>query len=385
MNRSLELMKEEISSQALLFELCSDDLIKQAKEIAQKHDFVKKINRVYITGCGDSYFAGIACREVFKKYTKIHTEVYQSMEFSRYVCEDEVDDKALVLSVSVSGKVVRTAECAVRAAQKGALSVAITCNQGSMLGKSAAEQIVIDIPDSLAIAPGTRSYAASQYALICLSMALGQEMGTLTKADTQDVLAYIKRIGEAMKKTVEVNFDLVQKYVDVYLDPEHPLCIKMFHILGSGPNWATAQFGTMKLLEAAGVDSIPQGIEEWAHTQYFTTKPGTHVITIAPRGNSRDRAIEVMQAVSVMDGKKIVIAEENDEELARIADVVFPICGIENMKEEFSNFIYSIPLQILAFAISKKGIGTAFEFDKKPWKKHENFRQIWGSKLVELD
>lgn len=384
MAKSMEIMAEEISAQSKVFELCGPDIIKQVNDIFSETDLASKINRVYITGCGDSYLAGLACRDLFVKYAKIHVEVYQAIEFSRYVCPNEVDDKAVVLSISSSGRVARTIECALRAKEKKAVSIGVTRDPESRLAKTANEKIVVQIPDVVGVAPGTQSYIASQLAIISFAIALGKERGVLTQEEADQIFDYIAEMGPAMKQTVEANFDLIKKYVQAYTEEENPNRIKIFHILGSGPNWGTAQFGSMKLLEASGFDSVPQGIEEWAHTQYFTTKPGTHVIVLAPKGESRDRALEVLQAVGVMDGKKIVIGEESDDELARAADIYFPIVGMENIKEEFTQLIYPIPLELIALHISDALGITPFEFESKPWRKTENFRQIFESKIVPL-
>lgn len=382
MSSSIEFMAQEIASQADLFESSADDIMAQCKAIMSKHNFSSKINRVYITGCGDSYFAGIACHDIFMKYTKIHTEVYQALEFSRYLCDYEVDEHCLVLAVSSSGSVARTAECVLRAAQKGALSVAVTSNTKSRLAQVSPEQVIVNIPESVGFAPGTQSYFASLIALICIALALGEQLGTIDENKSKEIVQYIYEIGKAMKKTVDVCDVLAKKYIKAYGSDEGPQKIKMFHVLGSGPNWGTAQFGTMKLLEAAGFDSVPQGIEEWAHSQYFTTRPGTHTLIVAPKGESRERALEIMQAITVMDGKKIVIGEEDDEELARWADIYFPICGISNMIEEFTPLIYQIPIELIALHLCEIQSVPSFEFEAKPWRKIENFRQIFGSKIV---
>lgn len=384
MAKSMEIMKDEIASQAKVFELCGPDIIKQVNSIFKKTDLASKINRVYITGCGDSFFAGIACRDLFIKYAQVHTEVYQSIEFSRYVCPNEVDEKAVVLSISSSGMVARTVESALRAKEKGALSIGVTRNSESKLAKTASEKIVVEIPDVVGVAPGTQSYVASMLAIISFAVALGEERGVLDEEGAQALFDYIHQMGDAMAATVEANFELTRKYLKAYSQEDNPNRIKIFHILGSGPNWGTAQFGTMKLLEASGFDSVPQGIEEWAHSQYFTTKPGTHVVVIAPKGGSRDRALEILQAVTVMDGKKIVIGEEDDDELARAADIYLPICGMSDIKEEFSQLIYPIPLELMAMHLSDVLGIVPFEFDAKPWRKQENFRQIFESKIVPL-
>lgn len=385
MSKSMEIMAEEIEAQAKIFEVCGADIMKQVKSIFQKTDLASKIDKVYITGCGDSFCAALACRDFFLKYSKVHVEVYQALEFSRYVCPNEVDERAVVLSISSSGRVARTVECALRAREKGAYSIGVTANPESELAKAAGNSVVAKIPAKIGVAPGTQSYMASLLAVICFAVALGREKGELNDDSVNAIFDYITELGKAMKATVKSNFDLIRKYIDVYTDPENPNRIKIFHVLGSGPNWGTAQFGSMKLLEACGFDSVPQGVEEWAHAQYFTTQPGTHVVVLASKGESRDRALEILQAVTVMDGKKIVIGEENDDELARAADIYFPICGMSDIKEEFSQLIYPIPLEIMALHMGDALGIQAFEFDKKPWRKSENFRQIFGSKIVPLN
>lgn len=385
MTKAMEVMADEIAAQAKIFELFGADVLQQVKTLFQRTGRANRIKRVYITGCGDSFYAGQACRDFFVRYAQIPVEVHQALEFSRYICPDEVDEHAAVLSISSSGRVARTVEAALRAKEKNALSVGITSRPDSRLAQSAGEKIVIQIPDVVGVAPGTQSYMASQLGILCFAIVLGKERGVLTDADVDGIFRYIAELGQAMKLTTEKNFALIRKYVEAYSAADVPNRIRIFHILGSGPNWGTAQFGSMKLLEASGFDSIPQGIEEWAHSQYFTTRPGTHTIVLAPRGRARDRALEILQAVGVMDGKKIVIGEENDEELERASDIYFPICGMENIKEEFSQLIYPIPLELLAMHISEVSGVQAFEFDQKPWRKTENFRQIFGSKIVPLN
>ncbi len=385
MTKAMEVMAEEIAAQAKIFELFGPDVLQQVKTIFERTGKASGFDRVYITGCGDSFYAGQACRDFFVRYARIPVEVHQALEFSRYICPEEVDEHAVVLSISSSGRVARTVESALRAKEKKAFSVGITSRPDSRLAQEASEKIVIQIPDVVAVAPGTQSYIASQLGILCFAMVLGKERGVLSDADIDGIFQYIAELGKAMKETTEKNFTLIRKYVEAYSAPDVPNRIKIFHILGSGPNWGTAQFGSMKLLEASGFDSVPQGIEEWAHAQYFTTRPGTHTIVLAPRGKARDRALEILQAVGVMDGKKIVIGEENDDELARAADIYLPICGMDNIREEYSQLIYPIPLELLAMHISEVFGVQAFEFDQKPWRKTENFRQIFGSKVVPLN
>jgi glucosamine--fructose-6-phosphate aminotransferase (isomerizing) len=377
----ITLMLEEVKEQADLLTQGAEDVGQQVKDLLEKYPALKKTNKIYIVGCGDSYYAGIACQQLLYKYLGIPVEVYQALEFSRYAYET-CDENSVVIAVSNSGMVARTVECALRAKEKGALALGITSNKESPLAKTADDTIEIKIPPVVGLVPGTRSYAGSMVSLAIFGFELAEAMEKISKSEKEEAVQYLGKVGAIMRDTVENNYDRISKYVNEFVGSGKEVSI--FHVLGSGPNYATAQFGTMKLLEAAAFESIPQGIEEWAHTQYFVTHKGTHVIFILPKGRAYDRALEVMQAVKVVEGKVIAIAEEDDEEVKKYANFVWTIKG-ESVREEFTPFVYAVPLEILSFLIAKASDKNPMDFDEKPWKKEENFRQIFKSKIVSLD
>ncbi|MBQ6559404.1 MAG: SIS domain-containing protein [Erysipelotrichaceae bacterium] len=384
METNVEIMAKHISAQAEMFGRYAKDLYQKCLTMLKKYDAKDRIKKVYITGCGDSYFAGICVRDFFLNYAGVHTEARHAMELSRYILPYEVDENSLVVSISASGAVARTAECAIRAGEKGAISIGITTNPKGRLAEVAPDLLSIQLAENLGLAPGTQSYCASLLSLYCLGTALGYLNGTIGDTQVNHIFSYIAETCEAMRKTAEADSSLIRKYIEAYFKESNPFKVDMYHVLAEGPNWGTAQFAVMKLLEAAGFDSIAQGIEEWAHSQYFTTRPSTHTIVIAPKGKCHERALEILGAVTVKDGKKIVIGEENDDELRRAADIYLPIIGMGNIEEEFSPLVYAIPLELLAMHISDHLGRSGFDFENKPWVKEENFRQIFGSRIVTL-
>ena len=60
--------------------------------------------------------------------------------------------------------------------------------------------------------------------------------------------------------------------------------------LGAGPNEATARFGAAKLFEGPQRLAVATNLEEWAHEEYFVTRPGDPVVLVAPAGAAHDRA-----------------------------------------------------------------------------------------------
>src|SRR5438132_6020248 len=95
-----------------------------------------KPSRVYLVGCGDSHYCGLATRYAFERWSGIPTDALESLEFSRYALDSAPKD-ALVVAVSNSGRVTRTVECALFASQRGMASLGITYNPNSRLAQSA--------------------------------------------------------------------------------------------------------------------------------------------------------------------------------------------------------------------------------------------------------
>src|SRR5919201_5233065 len=96
-------------------------------------------SRVYLVGCGDSHYAGLATRFAFERWAGIPTEALESLEFSRYAIESAPAD-ALVIAVSNSGRVVRTVECARVANERGIAPPGLTHHPASSLGQKAADR-----------------------------------------------------------------------------------------------------------------------------------------------------------------------------------------------------------------------------------------------------
>ena len=76
------------------------------------------IQRVVLTGCGDSYAACMATKHVFEMLTGIQAEVVTAIDFGRYYSERHMGvdcQNPLVIAVSNSGRVARISEAVQRA------------------------------------------------------------------------------------------------------------------------------------------------------------------------------------------------------------------------------------------------------------------------------
>ena len=92
--------------------------------------------RIYLAGCGDSHYAGLAARLAFERWSGIPTQALPSLELSRYELE-LAPAGSWVVCVSNSGKVVRTVEAAVNARARGLMAIAVTYDPASRLAEAA--------------------------------------------------------------------------------------------------------------------------------------------------------------------------------------------------------------------------------------------------------
>ena len=141
------------------------DTVLPAKEIfdAQK---------IFITGCGDSWLAGVAAKPAFEALTKVETNVMRAVDFSRHLNSKNLGyspNTPLVIAISYSGEATRAVECAQRAAKYGANTLAITANPQSRLAKACRHMINVGLPEGGEYFPGGTTYIASMLSLMLLA------------------------------------------------------------------------------------------------------------------------------------------------------------------------------------------------------------------------
>lgn len=327
--------------------------------------------KVYLVGCGDSWYCGMATRFAFEDWAGIATEAVQALEFSRYLV-NYAPEKSLAFMVSNSGRVSRTIESAVVAKKKGLTTVGATSNLETGLSKEV--DYVIDLAYSeRRFAPGTSSYMASMIVQYCFAIYLAELTGKFTDAQVGEKLDEICALAEPMDETIKANLPIMEELVKK-TDLNDQIVF-----IGGGPNFGTAFFSMAKVIEAARRGAVGQELEEWAHEQYFITDENTFTFVISPPGASVDRAREQLYAINEMGSTSISVCDPDDKKTTDLVDVVSPVYGKAN--EILSPILYCVPAEIFAFHFAVHHDLTMLGFDDKKVKE-VNFRQIFESEII---
>lgn len=343
------------------------------QQVREKLALKQTPSRVYLVGCGDSWYCGLATRLAFESWAGVGTEAVQALEFSRYGVHYAPSD-ALVVAISNSGRVARTVEAVIRARARGMKTLAGTSALDSRIAREA--ELAIDLGYAeRRFAPGTSSYMASLLLEYCVALHLAEVGGRMTAAQVEAKLDEIAAEADGMQKTIDANKPVFEK-----LGEQAQLTDKLIFI-GGGPNYGTAFFSMAKVFEAARVEAAGQELEEWAHEQYFITGADTYTFVIAPPGASVDRAREQLWAVNEMNSTSVAICSAEDAQTAHLAKVVAPVYGGQD--EALSPLSYCIPGELFAFYFAATKNLTMLGFDN-PHIKEVNFQQIFHSQIVSL-
>ena len=388
---TIEDMLDEISNQGPAIPAVMDSVQPQLEALDPA--LLAETSHFYITGCGDSYFAGLAARYAFARYAGVPTEAHEALEFGRYAAEF-LPPGSLVFGISNSGKATRSVEALVNARLGGASTVAITGNSEGWLAQEAdtiLDQSVrlagelIGMPSNLATDAdddkprrgsfGLVNYLASLTTLYLIAFQTGVVRGLLSEEEADALRAELRSTAGLIAETVRICTPAAEAYA------EHSKDIDSYTFLGSGPSIATSLFYAAKTYELPRVYGVSQELEEWAHEQFFITRKGTQVLFIAPQGRSVSRIRELLHTTQTMGGSAVIVTDESNPELAAAADVTLPVAG--SISEALSPLVYCVPGQLFATYLAKSRGRLAFEFDS-PLQYEMNMRTIQESQLIEF-
>jgi len=298
---------------------------------------VNEIDRLMITGCGDSYFAGLATRMAIEAWSGLRASAAPSLQAGRFDIPREqahAPEGLLVLGVSRSGFVSRTIEAVRIANQAGTWTAAVTGTPGSQLAQEADGLIDCSVEDYPG-GPNLRSYHASLLALYAVGLVFGEAKGRLSAAEVDQHQAEILASADVMAATIAENKSKIQELAEDLKDE------MVFHYLGHGPNTASAKFSAAKVVECVGRYATPQDTEEWAHLEYFNTvKAEVPTFVISPGYRAHGLAVNFTRQMQRIGRVSIAVTPVDDKDLAPLAKVHLPVMG--QVSEALTPLVYSL-------------------------------------------
>lgn len=309
-----------------------ENILKAAKDLAQ-YD----INKIFMTGCGDSIASLQGAKFLLETILKMPCTDVQALDFA-YYGQNTVDDKSLVILLSSSGKTLRTLETMYMSQEKGAKTLALTNTKGSILDEECTEGLMIH-----ATRGGwpTQSSTAAMALVMQFGIFLAREKGTCDPKILDAYQSELDHIDELMTKVTKSCEETIKQIADDNVDRS------MYLYTGAGPCYSAGFFGAAKIKEATPNYALMIPLEEFHH--YNSIKEDDPIFILAPTGPSTSRAKETIEVSKYFGGKAYIVTTEGEDELESLATKAIMI---PPMTEAFAGLVYSIPVQMFGYYVS---------------------------------
>ena len=318
---------------------------------------VKKAKRVVITGCGDSYCAALAAQPVFENVESststgmapgIPTEAPRTIEWSRYTktykgWQEREKPMYMLCAISVGGATSRVIEGVERMNALGGQTVGFTHNMTSALAKASQFVVNINTPP-FDPAPNVTSYNSSLYAAMMFGLYVSTVKGYMSEAQAKEqslaLMQYVNSFGGGVLDRIEEQaYELTAKWDQLGVD--------LLDFVSAGADYATAFFGSAKVVEAYGGLTTYDDSEDWNHINFFNRTPervGTLIVanTTSP---SFSRSLETSRVAAAM-GRPLAVVTDTCEDIFPESATVF---RLPKPKYRWANpLMQHIPLDYIA-------------------------------------
>ncbi len=323
-----------------LLSICLESEVQDKVQEICEQIVARKIEKVFLTGRGSSYFLTLALRYVFNRYTALATQCMVSSVFMEYPPND-LDNKSAVFIISASGKSEGDVAVMDFANKRGAYTIAVTDVADSPLA-GAVDAVLIGPGGAKRELPATRSYATALFRMTWLGIELGKKLGKNNEVDAcsqsmQLLPQYARELMDAYERQAGTVAERLQN-------------CRAFYVLAYGPNYTNAEEFAMALNQSTGIPSMGYEMENFIHGPMQALTADEGVFLLAPEGEPQDRMLRLTQAINTIGATTILLGPKEAQERAQ-ADLFVEMSA--DFSEEITPVLYMIPLWQTAYHLGQ--------------------------------
>ncbi|MDD2485041.1 MAG: SIS domain-containing protein [bacterium] len=286
----MHLMVQEIHEQPKVLQ----QIIKQEEAgIASICEEIKArdIRFIIIAARGTSDNASTYAKYLFQINNGLPVAMAAPSLFTLYEADIRMDN-TLIIGVSQSGAAPDVISVVENARQKGAMTIAITNEEGSPLAVAAERAVYCRAGKELSVA-ATKTYT-SQLAIFYL-------LSSLLKGD-KEAVGRLASVGEKMERLFETE-------KDIECGCERYRYMNECMVIGRGMNYATALEMALKLKETCYVVAEPFSAADLMHGPIALVEEGFPVILFALSGRTYPNMLQLTKDLNERKAETIVISD----------------------------------------------------------------------------
>ncbi len=297
---------------------------------------LRTMQRLIITGCGTSYYAGSIGKHLIEHFAPIPVEVQVASELKYANPVFRPGD--IMLALSQSGETVDTLGALRVAREHGITTLGIVNVVGSTIARDTDAGVYEHIGPEIGVA-STKAFLAQVGLLTLFALHFAALRGVMSQSEARTILEELERIPGKIERILAQR----EKIKDVAV---RYATHKNFLYLGRTYNAPVAYEGTLKLKEIAYVHAEGIAAGEMKHGPLAMIDEQFPSVVIAPKDTLYEKMASTVQEIKARSGPVIAVATEGDLLLPGIADDVL---FIPETLPELTPLLAVIPLQLFAY------------------------------------
>ncbi|MDH5316301.1 MAG: glutamine--fructose-6-phosphate transaminase (isomerizing), partial [Gemmatimonadota bacterium] len=299
---------------------------------------LKGIDRIIITACGTSWHAGLIGEYMLEELARIPVEVEYASEF-RYR-NPILDQKTLVIAISQSGETADTLAAVREAKRRGARTIGLVNVVGSTVAREVGGGLYLRAGPEVGVA-STKAFSCQVVALALVALRLAR-LRSMSIIQGREFIESLRTLPGLIQRVLD-RAPEAEQLADVFNGTHNAL------YLGRGVNFPAALEGALKLKEISYIHAEGYPAAEMKHGPIALIDENMPVVFIAPKDAVHSKIVSNIEEVKARGGRVIALVTEGDTEIARLADLTFPIPETHDL---LTPVLTSVPLQLLAYHVA---------------------------------
>lgn len=303
-------------------------------------DDLAKVDRMNIVACGTSYYAGMIGKHWFETLARKPVDIDVASEFRYRDAPLSPSDASLF--ISQSGETADTLAAMEYAAENNQQLVSIVNVAQSTMERIS--DVVLHTRAGIEIGVASTKAFTSQLAVL-LGMAL-----SMARAENRIDTARLQQIIEAIQSLPAMIETMLQDDSHIEAIARSLRTVGNMLYLGRGVGYPLAQEGALKLKEISYIHAEAYPAGELKHGPIALVDEDLPVVFIAQRDQLFKKSLSNLREVASRGAKIILISDREGIEAA--GDHVTASIEMPEVDPVIAPFIYSIPLQLLAYHVA---------------------------------
>ncbi|KAM7533232.1 hypothetical protein Aperf_G00000119840 [Anoplocephala perfoliata] len=305
---------------------------------------IGRSRRLILIGCGTSYNAAIAVRELVEELTELPVMVELASDFLDRRTPVFRDD--VCIFISQSGETADTLLALRYCLKRGALSLGITNTAGSTLSRETHCGIHMNAGPEIGVA-STKAYTSQIIALVMFALVISADRISFQER-RREIIEALGRLPEQVD-SILCKADTIAEMAKDFVNAKSIL------VLGRGYNFATCLEGALKLKELTYIHAEGIMSGELKHGPLAMVDDDMRIVMIIMKDRLYEKVLNALHEVHSRNGNPILITNEDaDPKLKELSKEIFEI---PRTVDCLQSILAVVPLQLLSFHVARlKGL-----------------------------